>query len=358
MNIVRTSLHAIRLWHLGMLAVFVAAGTWAGCKASDSSATASTTGQPAAKGSPVTATPPATADNRKVALLINGEPVYEDDLAAGLPADAFQETLDDARLSRLDRLYRNIPILQFLRRVNIEVSQQEIDADIADLRKNPPAAGCPCCRYESLEQFMKLNYITAPELERMSRSQLGLRKYLDTEWQKVYPTAEARAALLKEKRPDFEKKYTKAYHIFFNEVQDPAFKSDAATVSQKKRKLAEEAWNRLQKGETFEAVAKAMSEDKVSAAQGGFLGFIPKDVFGKAFAEALAQLAPGTYSKPVESTWGYHIIRREAMTDDDLLTILKDDFQGKKATELLDKLDSERKVEQPGKAATKAAVGK
>ena len=153
----------------------------------------------------------------------------------------------------------------------------------------------------------------------------------------------------------YEKKYTKAYHIFFNEAQDPAFKRDSAAVSEKKRKLAEEAWTRLQKGETFEAVAKAMSEDKVSAAQGGFLGFVPSDAFGKAFADALAQLAPGTCSKPVESTWGYHIIRREAMTDDDLLTILRDDFMGKKATELFDRLDNERKVEKPGKAPDKAA---
>jgi hypothetical protein len=355
MNFVRRYFLALRPWKVCGLAALLAAGLWAGCKSSDSSATASTTGQPAAKGAPAAATTSVAAGDRKVAVIINGEPVYEADLVAGLPADAFQETLDEARLSRLDRLYRDIPLQQFLRREKIEVTQKEIDDDIADLKKNPPAAGCPCCRYESLEQFMKLNFITPAELERMSRSQLGLRKHLDAEWQKAYPTAEARAALLKEKRPDFEKKYTKAYHIFFNEAQDPAAKRDAAGVSAKKRKLAEEAWNRLQKGEAFEAVAKAMSEDKVSAAQGGFLGFVPGNVFGKDFAAALAQLTPGTYSKPVESTWGYHIIRREAMTDEDLLSILKDDFQGDKATELLDKLDAARKVEQPGKAPAKAA---
>jgi hypothetical protein len=43
------------------------------------------------------------------------------------------------------------------------------------------------------------------------------------------------------------------------------------------------------------------------------------------------------------------------MTDDDLLTILKDDFLGKMATELFDRLDGERKVELPGKAPAKAA---
>ena len=161
---------------------------------------------------------------------------------------------------------------------------------------------------------------------------MGLRKYLDAEWQKAYPTAESRTALLKVKRPDFEKKYTKAYHIFFNEIQDPAFKTNAAGVAQKKRELAQQAWNRLEKGESFEAVAKAMSEDRISGAQGGFIGFVPATVFGKEFADALAQLSPGTYSKPVQSTWGYHIIRREVMTDDDLLTILQDDFEGKMAS--------------------------
>jgi len=355
MNLVRRCLHAIRLWQVCGLTALVAAGLWAGCKGSDPEATASAGSQPSAKGASAPAMPPVAAGDRKVALFINGEPVYEDDLTAGLPAGAFQETLDDAKLSRLDRLYRDVPLLQFLKSQNIEVAQQEIDDDIADLKKNPPTAGCPCCRYESIEQFMKLNYITPAELERMSRSQLGLRKFLDAEWQKAYPSAEARAAIVKEKRPDFEKKYMKAYHIFFNEVQDPDFKRDATAVSQKKRKLVEEAWTRLQKGETFEAVAKAVSEDKVSAAQGGFLGFVPQDAFGKTFADTLAQLAPGTYSKPVESTWGYHIIRRETMTDDDLLAILKDDFQGRKAAELFDKLDGERKVKQPGKAPAKAS---
>jgi hypothetical protein len=353
MNLIRHILHAICPWHLGAMALLVALGLWAGCKASDSSATASTAAQPAAKGATAPVAPAAPAGDRKVAVIINGEPVYEDNLTGGLPADAFQETLDEARLSRLDRLYRTIPLEQFLRREKIEVTQKEVDDDIADLRKNPPAAGCACCRYESIEQYMKLNYITPAELERMSRTQLGIRKYLEAEWQKAYPTAESRAALLKEKRPDFEKKYTKAYHIFFNAFQDPEFKKDAEAVTKKKQKLAEQAWNRLQKGEAFDAVAKAMSEDRVSAAQGGFLGYVPQNIFGKEFGSALVALAPGTYSKPVQSTWGWHIIRRDAMTDDDLLSILKDDLLGQKATKVFDRLDEERKVEQPGKATAK-----
>ena len=342
MTLVQRCLHVIRLWQVWGLAALVAAGLWAGCKGSDSGVTAAAASQPSAKAPPAPATPPATASGRKVAIIINGEPVYEEDLAAGLPADVFQETLDQVKSMRLGRLCREVPLRQFLKTQNLEVSRQEIEADIDNLKRNPPVAGCACCRYQDLDQYMRFNYITPEELERMSWNQIGLRKYLEAEWLKAFPTAEARAAILKEKRPDFEEKYTKAYHIFF------------IAPSQEKRKLAAEAWNRLQKGETFEAVAKAMSEDKVSAAQGGFIGFIPKDIFGKTFADALAQLAPGTYSKPVESTWGCHIIRKEALTDNDLLTVLKNDFQGRKATELRDKLNRERKVEQPGKASAQA----
>jgi parvulin-like peptidyl-prolyl isomerase len=198
---------------------------------------------------------------------------------------------------------------------------------------------------------MKLNYITPAELTQMSRNQIGFQKYLDAQWQKTYPTPEAQANLLKEKRLDLEKKYVKAYHIFFNAAQDPDYKRDADAVLKKKQALADEAWTRLQRGETFEGVAKALSEDKMSAAEGGFLGYVPKGVFGKVFSDTLFQMVPGTVSKPVASPWGWHIIRREALTDEDLLDMLKADYMGDKASETVDAIHREAKIERPGAKA-------
>ena len=48
--------------------------------------------------------------------------------------------------------------------------------------------------------------------------------------------------------------------------------------------------------------------------------------FGNDFADTLKKLKPGEYSKPVESPWGYHIIRRETINDDDLIAVLKETF--------------------------------
>jgi len=353
MNLRRCSFHSILFWRACILLGLLLACSATSCQAADPGAKAAATGE-----SPTaTAKTPGT-DSRKVVVTVNGEPIYEDELNTGLPQDAFKETLDAARDIRLERFTDMLVMQQFLKSQNIEVAQSEIDEDIASLKRNPPSAGCPCCRYESLDKYMQINYVTPVELVRQSRNRIGFQKCLEVQWQKAYPTPQARAELLKTKRSELEAKYAKAYHIFFNAAQDPDTKRDADAVLKKKRKLADEAWNRLQRGETFEAVAKVMSEDKMSAGEGGFLGHVSKGTFGKAFSDALFQMAPGTYSKPVASPWGYHIIRREPLTDEDILAILKEDYLGEKASETLNKINSEAKIERPAAAPLSAATGK
>ena len=328
------------------------------CQASDPGATASTAGAPPAWNPPPGAAKTAGDAAGKVVLLVNGEPIYEQDLSAGLPQDAFKETLDAARDIKLERLTGTLVMQQFLKSRKIEVAQREVEEDLADLKKNPPSAGCPCCRYKSLEEYMELNYITPVELAQMSRNHLGFQKYLESEWQKAYPTPQAKADLLKEKRPDLEKKYAKAYHIFFNVIQDPDATRDPDAVQKKKQTLADEAWKRLQRSETFEAVAKAVSEDKMSATEGGFLGYVTQGAFGKEFSEALFKMTPGTVSKPLASPWGWHIIRREPLTDEDLLAILKEDYIGDKAQTIVDAINNDARIERPGAALPSAAPGK
>jgi parvulin-like peptidyl-prolyl isomerase len=358
MNLRQRSFHSILFWRACILLGLLLACSATSCQAADPGAKASTAGVSSAGGSPAAAAKTAGTQSGKVVVLVNGDPIYEEDLSAGLPQDAFQETLDTAKDLKLERLTETLMMQQFLKSQNIEVAQRDVDEDIANLKKNPPSAGCPCCRYESLDQYMKLNYITPAELTQMSRNQIGFQKYLDAQWQKTYPTPEDRASLLKEKRSDLEKKYAKAYHIFFNAAQDPDYKRDADAILKKKQALADEAWKRLQRGETFEAVAKAMSEDKMSAAEGGFLGYVSRGAFGKEFSDALFQMKPGTCGRPLASPWGWHIIRREPLSDEDLLGILKDDYLGDKAQETIDAIDRTAKIERPGAAPVSAAPGK
>ena len=60
---------------------------------------------------------------------------------------------------------------------------------------------------------------------------------------------------------------------------------------------------------SFADVAKKYSQDPGSAAQGGDLGFFPRGAMLKPFEDAVFQMKPGDIAGPVESTYGYHIIR-------------------------------------------------
>ena len=68
----------------------------------------------------------------------------------------------------------------------------------------------------------------------------------------------------------------------------------------------------LHAGASFEELAKSNSTDTVSAARGGDLGFFSAGQMVKPFEDAVnALIKPGDLSEPVESEFGYHIIRLE-----------------------------------------------
>lgn len=73
---------------------------------------------------------------------------------------------------------------------------------------------------------------------------------------------------------------------------------------------ANEAVLRLQAGEDFQALAKIYSDDKTNAEKGGDLGFFPRNTMVKPFEDvAFAMTEEGEISVPIETQYGYHIIR-------------------------------------------------
>ncbi len=59
---------------------------------------------------------------------------------------------------------------------------------------------------------------------------------------------------------------------------------------------------------TFESLAKKVSTDTQSGANGGSLGQAVASTFVPEFGEAAAALAPGEISRPVQSDFGWHVI--------------------------------------------------
>jgi len=67
----------------------------------------------------------------------------------------------------------------------------------------------------------------------------------------------------------------------------------------------------LRSGADFAAAAKRFSGDSASAAQGGELGWFRRGVMVKEFEDMAFRIRPGEISPPVETAFGFHIIKVE-----------------------------------------------
>jgi peptidyl-prolyl cis-trans isomerase D len=68
---------------------------------------------------------------------------------------------------------------------------------------------------------------------------------------------------------------------------------------------------RIRAGEDFATLAKELSDDPGSAANGGDLGFFARGQMAKEFEDKAFALEPGKISEPVRTDYGYHIIEVE-----------------------------------------------
>jgi hypothetical protein len=76
-------------------------------------------------------------------------------------------------------------------------------------------------------------------------------------------------------------------------------------------------------GEDFAAVARELSTDESTAANGGDLGWFTREEMVAPFAAAAFALEPGTISEPVESEFGWHVIQVMERDPDRPLTNLQ-----------------------------------
>jgi parvulin-like peptidyl-prolyl isomerase len=69
------------------------------------------------------------------------------------------------------------------------------------------------------------------------------------------------------------------------------------------------ALERYEAGEEFETLAAELSTDTMNAYKGGDLGWLPADTFVPAFAEAVKNRPIGEVGDPVETQYGWHLIK-------------------------------------------------
>lgn len=96
-------------------------------------------------------------------------------------------------------------------------------------------------------------------------------------------------------------------------VANVATAADSVAVEKEANALYEE----LEAGADFARLARAMSQDEASSANGGDLGTFGRGRMVKPFEDAAFALEPGQVSKPVQTPFGWHLIKVEEKLEEE-----------------------------------------
>lgn len=99
--------------------------------------------------------------------------------------------------------------------------------------------------------------------------------------------------------------------ILQNSVRHILISAESKVAKAQATKRAVELRQRIIDGEDFEALARIYSDDSVSAAAGGSLGWVSPGEMVAPFEDTFISLPIGQVSQPVETRFGVHILRVE-----------------------------------------------
>ena len=98
---------------------------------------------------------------------------------------------------------------------------------------------------------------------------------------------------------------------------------------------------RIKNGEDFASLARANSDDKAAAAEGGSLGWVSPGKMVPAFEEEMDKLKPGEISEPFMTQFGWHIVQVMSRRKYDNT----DQFQRSQAIKLIRKRKTEEAIQ-------------
>lgn len=127
----------------------------------------------------------------------------------------------------------------------------------------------------------------------------------DAPYDEIEVTDEELDAYYQENVADYEHpEQVKLEYAHFPKVASAA---DSLEIQEEIGRLRQE----IEAGKDFAELAAVVSDDEGSAAQGGDLGFFARGRMVAAFEEAAFALAPGELSAPVQTRYGWHLIKVE-----------------------------------------------
>jgi parvulin-like peptidyl-prolyl isomerase len=200
----------------------------------------------------------------------------------GLTEQAVKEVLD----SLIVKLVDHYLILEYGRQSDITISKKELDSALEGIKNDYPE--------EEVFREMLLNrYLDYEEWKEGLRRQLLVRKIISEVYGGISPVT-----------PDEIRTYFDSHG---QEFLRPSMVELRQIVTHTKEE-AEALWERLQKGERFDELAREYSTAP-EAEDGGKVGWISKGELDESMDKVIFSLPVGGISPVVKTPYGYHLFQ-------------------------------------------------
>lgn len=236
------------------------------------------------------------------AASVRGEEITVEQVEQGLAefraTDRYKQLAEQGDIDAIERQYEQGYLATLIRRKMLapEAAERGIEVTDEDVAEQIEAIKADFPSEEAFEEALKEQALDLDALTDLVRDRLtedALRAEVTAE---EGPSEEEIRAYYDENTAEFQQ--SRAGHIL---VEDADL---ADRLVQQLRTEGEDDVDAL-----FESLAKKHSTDPGSAEKGGDLGFQAAGTFVPPFEEAMANLEIGEISDPVETEFGFHIIR-------------------------------------------------
>jgi len=287
------------------------------------------------------------------AATVNGEPVLRseyDKTVSEMEAQynrampgmlANENAKKELQKKVLDQMIDDMVVVQAAEKAKTKVHERDIDAELQKYRSQfmTDENGSPVPEAKAEAEFKKKLKESGMPYEKFKdtlKKRLLMRKFImDSIRQKVVPPtdpeikayfgkvesvingstealkgldaddAQALAAVAQEIKTMTAERVHVRHILFKTDKAMPIVEKNA------KKQAAEQALKEIKGGADFRELAMKLSDDKESAARGGDIGNIVRGMMPKPFEDAVFKLEVGETGGPVETDFGYHIVRVE-----------------------------------------------
>ncbi len=220
-----------------------------------------------------------------IAAVVNGEPILYSDVVK-----AAKENKTSNLREALDRLIEREILITEAEKEGIKVSDKEVQRALKELMEKNGFKD-----EKEFEKALKEEGLTLEDVKRKLKEQLLIAKLIAKDVKSKVEVSESE--IDKVCRKVEGKKVRDVYYIFT-----------------KSRSKAEKAISLLQEGVPFEKVAKELSEDRITAKEGGHIGKVGRGMLIKPLDQAVWSIKPGSYEL-VRTDKGFFIVYVKAQEE-------------------------------------------